>query len=594
MFRKEHVLGRTLPAEPRFGGFWANADQGLCSPRIADEERGSLIHYRGPSRAGNSGAECVAAKERHGAALCPRRAWLLLLALSGVLLASACKDADGEAGRTLVIAQPVGPATLDPARASSAEAAQIVTQIFEPLVRIDTRTQQPRPALALSWRPAANGLAWTFELRRNVFFHDGTPFDADAVVFSFERQRDAGHLYHRSDFSYWHNSFEIITKTEKLDSHRVRIHTRKPFGPLLENLSMYPVSIASPRSVRNAPKDGPVLPVGTGPYRFLTWRPGREVLLARNDAYWGGPAEAARLLFRVVEEEPQRILGLQSGTVDLVHGVSPDARTIIALHPDLMMIRAPGANVTYLAMNTLRPPFNDLRVRRAFNHAINKALVVKLGYQGLAVAADGPLPPTVFGYTDGIRRYRFDPMLARRLLAEAAFDFSRTYRLYVMSTPRPYLLDPVLVARILASNLREVGVRVDPVVQSYAAHMRSVGRGEHDLCLLGWVGDNSDPDNFLHVLLDRENAVVGAAQNVAFFRDAAVHRLLVQAREDVHRDTREGLYRKAQQIIADQAPWVPLTHSEVTIAAHRRLSHIVVKANNIIDFSGVRFVRRAH
>ena len=193
----------------------------------------------------------------------------------------------------------------------------------------------------------------------------------------------------------------------------------------------------------------------------------------------------------------------------------------------------------------------------------------------------------MWSYNPAIQRYAYDPALARRLLAEAGFRPTHHPRLYVMSTPRPYLPAPVLVARIIARNLADVGMPVEVVVHPFAEHLRATQMGEHDLCLGGWAADNGDPDNFLYLLLDRDNARRGAARNQAMFSNESLHILLTRARAEMDRGLRERLYRRAQEIVAEEAPWVPLAHTDVVVAARRAVRDLQIHPSTVIFYRRV-------
>jgi peptide/nickel transport system substrate-binding protein len=315
-------------------------------------------------------------------------------------------------------------------------------------------------------------------------------------------------------------------------------------------------------------------------------------VLERNDAYWGPKPAMERLVFREIADARQRLIELESAAIDLAYSILPDELQFVELLPDLVVYREAANAVAYLAMNTMHPPFDDVRVRRAINHAINKDPIVKLAYQGLASVANGPLPPEQWGYHAASTTYRYDPERARELLREAAadghFDPARTHRLYAPSTPRSYLPEPEIVARVLQANLEAVGIKTELVIQGFSKHIEVVERGEHDLGLFGWAADSSDPDNFLYLLFDRDNTTPGLAQNLAFYRDAELHQLLLDAQRTNTRAEREELYRKAQERIALEAPWVPLAHSEMAVAAREDVNGIVIHPTTGVEFKRVR------
>jgi peptide/nickel transport system substrate-binding protein len=456
----------------------------------------------------------------------------------------------------------------------------------------EAETKTIRPGLATSWEVSPDGEVWTFHLRPKVRFHDGTPLDADAVVFSLERQRDPFHPFHRKDFAYWANTYQNIIKVEAVDDLTVRITILDAYAPFEANMAMFPVSIVSPTAVEKWGDDFRTHPVGTGPFRFKSWAPGKRIVLARNDDYWGGKPWLQHLVFQVIPDGRHRLIALESGSIDIAYSILPEELQFVELHPHLVLHRTPANNVAYLAMNTTRPPFDDPRVRIAANYAVNKEPIVQLVYQGQAIPAEGPLPPTQWGYHKLQTPYTYQPERARALLAESEadgrFDPNKIHTMYVPSTPRPYLPDPERVGRVLQSNLADVGIRMRLVVQDFPTHLQSVQTGAHDTCLLGWVGDNGDPDNFLYVLLSRDNAVPGLARNVAFFRDAELAGLLEWAQQSEDRSERERYYARAQDLIHEHAPWVPIAHSEVAVAARTDLAGLMLTPSNHVLYKHVR------
>jgi peptide/nickel transport system substrate-binding protein len=493
---------------------------------------------------------------------------------------------------TVIIGRPRDASSLDPALVSDNESVEVCEQIYDKLINFQPGSTQVEPGLATSWEVSEGGRVWTFHLRRGVTFHDGTPFTADAVVFSLDRQRDPDHAFHRADFQYWRNTYQNIVEIQALDRYTVRISIDDPYAPFEANLAMFPVAIVSPVAVEQAGTDYGSHPVGTGPFKLVRWSKGERIVLERNPDYWGGPPALERLVFQTIPDERQRLIALESGTIDIAYSLLPQELQFVELHPDLRLHRTAAANVAYLAMNTTHAPFDDVRVRRAANYALNKEPIVKLIYQGQAMIAEGPLPPTQWGYHKLADPYTHRPDRARELLAEAAaagrYDPDKMHTLYVSSDPRAYLPDPEGVARVVQANLDDVGLRTRLVVQPFDRHLGAVQAGEHDTCLLGWVGDNGDPDNFLFVLFDRQNTIPGVARNVAFLRDAELHGLLSWAQQSEDREEREQYYARAQELIHSLAPWVPIAHSEVSVAARRDLGGLVISPMNHVHYKSLR------
>jgi len=480
----------------------------------------------------------------------------------------------------LVVAQAADVIALDPVRATDSESIEVGELIFEGLVGWKAGTTEIEPRLATQWQVSEDGLKWTFNLRSHVQFHDGTPFDADAVVFSFERLLVKGHPQSLGDAGhYWKSMLNDVEKVVAIDPLTVEIHTSRKYAPLLGNLAMYPM--VSPSAVKKWGAKFADHPVGTGPFQFEDWIKESRVVVKRYERYWGRPAGLNEIVFQVVVDARQRLINLESGSVDLATSILPDEQPFVELHPDLELHHAAGNDISYLAFNTQRPPFDDVRVRRAGNYAVNKEPIVKLGYQGHAIAADSPLPPQMWGYHQPTTLYQYDPVAAKRLLAEAIadgkFDPARVYKLYAPSTPRPYLPQPERVARFLQASLEQVGIHTELIMQPYPQFRATVQAGEHDLCVFGWVGDTGDPDNFLYVLLHSKQAnIETGAQNVALYRDKEVDDMLLEAQEAADEATRSALYAKVQDKIAADAPWVPIAHSELVVAGRNELENVIL------------------
>ncbi len=507
---------------------------------------------------------------------------ILLVTVYAALVASCDSGAEPRYRRrdpgALLVAQATGPLKLDPVRVTDNESIEIGALLFEGLVRWKPGTTDVAPGLATRWEVSSDGRRWRFFLRPGVQFHDGTDFDAEAVVFSFQRLLDPKHPNVLGDDGrYWRSLLKSIIKVTAIDPTIVDIEVSQPYAPLLGNLAMF--AIVSPTAVRRWGEAFRDHPAGTGPFGLETWIKGEHLIVRRFDRYWGKAALLERIVFRVVVDARQRLVELESGSVDLATSILPDEQAYVELHPDLLLHHTAGNDVSYLAFNMAKRTFSDVRARRAAAHAINKEPIVKLAYQGRAIAADGPLPPSQWAYHRPKQRYGFDPARARQLVEEAvkdgAFDRNAIYKLYAMSTPRPYLAQPERVARFIQAALDQVGIRTELIMQPYPEHRASLERGEHDLALFGWIGDTGDPDNFLFVLFHSDNSY-GAAQNLAFYREPAVDKLLIDAQAASDEGARTRLYRQVQVKIAEDLPWVPIAHSEYVVAGRTEIKNVVL------------------
>ncbi len=499
---------------------------------------------------------------------------MIILFLLMVLTLAAC-GSDKQQLTTLVFGRGSDSVGLDPGLETDGESFKVCDNIYETLVAYDSESTAIVPQLAHSWDVSADQLTWTFHLRRGVHFHDGTVFNAEAMLFSLGRQFYKDHPHHKVEggYKYWKDMGmdDILAELTTPDDSTFVIRLKKPNAPFLSNLAMNFCAAVSPTAIKKYGRDYFKNPVGTGPFRFIEWRKDERIVLARNDNYWGPKAKLDRLIFKPIQEASIRFLELSQGTVQGLDNLSPEYIDEIRDNPELQLLTQPGMNVGYLAMNMDKAPFDDLRVRRAINHAVNKQALVDNFYQGLALVAKNPIPPTLWGYNDKITGYAYDPNKARALLAEAGFPDGFETELWAMPVPRPYMPQPDKIAQAVQADRAKIGVRARIVQWEWGTDLDKVFNGEHPMALLGWTGDNGDPDNFLHVLLDK-TAAVKPAQNIAFYKSEELHKVLVAARISADRDQRSKLYQQAQEIIFHDAPWVPLVHATQTAAFRRGVS----------------------
>jgi peptide/nickel transport system substrate-binding protein len=459
--------------------------------------------------------------------------------LLAALLAAAPAD-------TLVVGTLADPGSLAPHRATDIVAADIVSSVCETLVRVRPRSLRHEGVLATSWA-TPDQRVWTLTLRKNVRFHDGSPFDADAVVANLE------HLRRESGFP---------GRSERLGPHLVQITLARPNSALLSTLSQPFFAIQSPARLAGPGSD---VPVGTGPFRFVEARDG-VVELAAFDRHWAGPPRLRRLVFRRFRDEAALADALASGEADVSSAVGPRRAGRLRSEAGVTLDSQTGLNVIYLALDNERPPFADPRVRRAVSRAIDRAGLVREVMGGHAEPASTVLPPTLFHDTR-TRTLGLDLDSARRLLAAGRLPDGFETTLTVSRAPRPYLPQPLRVAERLRDDLARVGIVVRlREVPSWAEQVSLTSRGEFDMALLGWQADTLDPNDFLTALVD--SGSIGST-NRSRYRSDEMDRLLKRARMDSAPRARLELYRDAQDLLQRDMPLVPLYHAS-TFTAHRR------------------------
>ncbi|MEW6363578.1 MAG: ABC transporter substrate-binding protein [Acidobacteriota bacterium] len=505
-------------------------------------------------------------------------ALLLAVAGAGVLLAVA-------AGISTLRAPPCEPTlcfgrggdsvTLDPAAVSDGESAMVGVQIYEGLARLSDDLSGIEPCLATSWEESAGGREWTFHLRRGVLFHDGTAFTSEAVVFAVRRKMDPAHSYFEKRFAEIEQSLTVLDEVDAVDAYTVRFRLKHPFTPFLTAIANY-VDIVSPAAVMKWGADFERHPVGTGPFKFVEWVPDDYILLEKNRSYWGSRPRLGRVLFRCIPDGKERLLALKTGAIQAMDGISPEDLDAIRRRPDLRVETRAGLNIGYLAMNVEKPPFDRVGVRRAINHAINKANLVKMAYGGLAVPATGPIPATMWGSAGDLPDYPYDPDQARRLLVDAGLGSGFETSLWVMPIPRPYMIQPQRIADAIKANLAAIGVRAKLHSCDWQSYLEGIGSGEHEMALIGYSADSPDPDDLLTTNLGSEYAVKPNAGNISFFRNPQVDVMLLRARSVLSPEKRAGYYRQVLEIVHEEAPWVPLAYAKQVLAMSRNLHGIVL------------------
>lgn len=475
--------------------------------------------------------------------------------------------------------------TLDPAQALDVDSIQVGREIFEGLVRLKDGSLEIEPWLAESWTADPGFTVWTFTLRPRVLFHDGTLCDAEAVAFSLRRQLDPGHPFHAGFSDAPPLPLRKVAAVEALDSRTVRITLSEPQAGFLLGLSLLQASAVSPAAVTSCGQDFARRPVGTGPFRLERWDPDGSVTLEANDAYWGPKPRLGQIVFWPVPDDAMRFQEFQLGCLDVMSGVPPTDAPRVERMPGARLHSLPGLSVSYLAMNTRQPPFDRRAVRQAVSHAINTPDLVRLIYQGSAEVARGVLPPGVQGYDPTRRGPAYDPDLARRLLAEAGLAGGFETTLWTTNVSRPYLPHPVKIAETIKGDLEAVDIRVHVVSLNFNDFLEKAPRGEHGMCLFGWVMDTPDPDYFLTSTLGGEPQPGDINLNLSNWRDGRVLGLLDRARVEIDPARRAALYGQAQDIVRDEAPWAPLAFPRLLLAQSARVRGLVMQPTGDVRFA---------
>lgn len=485
-----------------------------------------------------------------------RKVLLVCVFLAGLVGWAAPKP-----GGEMVIGFGTDPESLDPNKILSAPAGMVLTHIAETLLLM-TEDLEVAPLLAEHWTVSEDGLTVLLYIRRGVFFHDGTPLNADAVKVNLERFRKAIYAF---------LLFPRVTTIDVVDEYTVRLKLDKPFAPLIAHLTHNFVAIVSPKQIAELPEGKDILePVGTGPFKFDKWVRGDYVRLVRNDDYWGDKAYLDSVVFKVIPSDATRLVLLETGQLHAMMRVPPLDAPRVAATPGLELLKIPSVRTIYIGFNNQRAPWTDVRVRQAVNYAVDKEAIVKEILGGVGGVSDAPIMPLIFGYAPQ-EPYKYDPEKARELLRAAGFPTGFTFTLY-HPTGR-YMMDAA-IAEAVQAYLAEVGINAKLITMEWAAYLAFLRKPQpeatFDMFLLGWGCVTLDADYGLFPLFHKSEWPP-AGQNFSFYSDPTVDALLELARVDPDPVSRRATYASVINYLWNDAPWLFL-HYEGQLNAQRTVA----------------------
>ena len=494
----------------------------------------------------------------------PSRALASIIAVTMALALWVAPVAAQPAG-TLVVGLVAEPVNLDPPQVTDLNSNRVGRRIVETLVTFPEESTQIVPGLAESWTISKDGLQYTFKLRRGITFHDGTPLNAEAVKFSIERQINPNHpAYKLGKYPFANFFFGNVKAVEVLSEERVAFLLNEARASFIAVLAQGAASIVSPTAVMKWGPDYPTHPVGTGPFRFASWDRGQRVVLEKNPTYWKYPVKVERVIYRPIVEDQARLTELLTGTLDVIVGVPADFVSQLEQNAKITLLKQVGAHVWYLGMNNQKKPFDDKRVRQALNYAVNKDAIVKDVLKGTGAASRGPVLPGTWGADPALKPYPYDPERAKKLLAEAGYPSGFSTTLWVPESGSG-MQAPVAMSTVMQSNLKAVGVNVSLQTMEWGAYLAKLRTKEQELFALSWMAGTEDPDMVMYPLL-HSSQWTPVGPNRALYKNARFDTLLQQARLTTDQAKRAQLYREAQRVLVDDAPWVFVDH-EIQIAA---------------------------
>jgi dipeptide transport system substrate-binding protein len=483
----------------------------------------------------------------------------------------------GAAAKTLVFCSEGSPENFYPAINTTGTSFDATTQIYNNLVEFERGGTKVLPGLAESWTISPDGTEYTFRLRHGVKWHNTSKsfkptrdFNADDVIFMMNRQWKEDDPYFKvtgSNHSYFNDMGmpKLLKSIDRIDDYTVKFTLNKAEAPFLANLAMPYAGIQSQEYATAMLKAGTPEkidqePIGTGPFYLVQYQKDAIVRFKAFPQYWEGKAKIDDLIFAITTDASVRWAKLQKNECQVMPYPNPADLDAMRKDPDIQVLEQPGLNIGYLAYNTQKKPFDDVRVRKAINMAIDKKAIIDGVYLTTGVAAKNPIPPTMWSYNDAIKDDPYDPEAAKKLLAQAGYPDGFSTDLWAMPVQRPYNPNAKRIAELMQADLAKIGVKAEIKSFEWGEYRKRMQNGEHQMGMLGWTGDNGDPDNFLYSLLGCASAQSNG-NNVAKFCYQPYEDLVVKAKNVPDQAQRAELYKKAQVIFKEQAPWFTIAHA---------------------------------
>jgi peptide/nickel transport system substrate-binding protein len=467
--------------------------------------------------------------------------------------------------------------TLDAPVDTNGETYEVITQIFDLLVRAQPGKTDIEADLATSWSVSPDGLTWTFKLRQGVTFHDGTPWNAEAAKFNFDRWADAKNPYHTVgsgfDYEYWADFMaDSFQEAKAVDPYTLQVVLKKANAPFIYNLSIASFAFTSPAAIKQYGAQGiGQHPVGTGPYKFVEWVRDDHVTMTANPTFFRkGLPKMSRLIMRVIKDNAARFLALKADEVQAMEAPNPDDVKAAQADPNLKLGFRPPFNTGWVRFNMHNDYFKDKRIRQAVAMAINRKAIVDGLYGLYGTVATQHMPPLMWGRAN-VKGYDYNPDMAKKLLAEAGYPNGFGFDFWYIPVSRPYFPNGKDIGTAIASDLGKVGLRANVQTEDWATYLKDRNTNKFPIFMIGWIGDNGDPDDWLGFFFPRHDP----ANAYLSYDNPAVFDAINKAKVATSKSERAKLYAQAETMVINDYRDVPIAHARVPLLMRKNVQNLI-------------------
>lgn len=480
------------------------------------------------------------------------------------------KGAENEVkdGGTLTVVRLSDATGLDPHFITDIPSANVVHgKVYETLIQFD-KEMKIQPLLATEWEQV-DDLTWEFTLKEGIKFHDGSAFNAEAVKKTLDRILDP------ATGSPQQSKLGMIKEVIASDETHVTLKLSEPYAPLLSILASNEGSIISSKVIDESADQLATHPVGTGPFVFESWKSGQDIVLTKNKEYWGEPVKLDKVVFKVVPEDATRIAMVEQGEAQISDQVPVTEIDRIEASDSLNLYRTEGLAVEYVGFNTTAAPFDDVRVRKAVSHAIEREAILSGVYNNIGTLANVAMSPKVFGYSKNVEAYPYDVNEAKKLMKEAGLE--KGVKVKLLTSDRK---ERINMAEVIQSQLKGIGVEVEIQVMEFGAYIDEVDSGKHQMFIGGWGNATGDGDYNQYNLFHSDS--LGSPGNHFYYQKPEIDTLIEQGRVEIDPAKREEIYEKAMQIEMDDAVYIPIRNYELLAVYSDEVQGFWLSASNYL------------